>query len=439
MGAIQRYCVDSRQVRPGDCFVAIGGQRVDGHAYLSHAAQLGATSAWVSTTYEGPDFGLHLHRVNNPLIELQKLAQVKLKNSPARIIAVTGSVGKTTTKEFLRTLLAPVFRTAVTEGNQNSQLGLPLFVLNQLQGDEEVVVLEMGMSKRGELARLVSIAPPDIALLTAVSLAHAQNFSSLREIAAAKGEILSHPKTRIGIISADIEDLELLQATGSCRKETFSLRQLDSDWIAKELEPGLLQVRQPKDAPHLLGPLPITAPHFYHNLLGAVIVARNLGVSWEQIQASVTSLQLPPRRSERVVKGGVRFINDSYNAAPAAVVAALSSIELPSGEGRRIAVLGTMPELGAFSAACHREVGELALSTVDLLYCLGDETTAMQEIWLQRQREVFHFNDKDSLLRQLEADLQAEDVVLVKGANVLEMWEIIEQFQPRNVPQGVDL
>ena len=203
-GFVLGYKQDSRLVEEGDLFFAIQGEKVDGHVYLKEVAKKGALAAVVSAAYSGDDFGLRLFRVEDVRAALRRLAEQVHQQYPCRVIGVTGSVGKTTAKEFIAELLGGCFRVNKTPGNANSQVGMPLSLLNA-KGDEEVFVAEMGMSQPGEIARLVAIAPPEIALITKIASSHVAFFADgLQGIALAKGEILSSPKMRLSVMNAQV-------------------------------------------------------------------------------------------------------------------------------------------------------------------------------------------------------------------------------------------
>ena len=215
------FAVDSRLVKQGNLFFALKGAHVDGHQFLSAAAVNGAVAAVVNESYNGPDFGLLLIKVPDPLIALQELAKSVLQQRKSKIVAVTGSLGKTTTKDFITTLLKSKYSVSCSPGNSNSQIGLPLTILNHTDGAEDVLVLEMGMTHSGQIKQLLQIAPPDIAVMTTVALVHAGNFNSLEDIARAKAEVLTHPKTTLGVIPHDVLLYDEIRNTGTCQKISF--------------------------------------------------------------------------------------------------------------------------------------------------------------------------------------------------------------------------
>lgn len=408
-------CVDSRLLKGGDLFFACPGIKCDGHTFLAQAAQKGASAAVVSSTYHGESFGLPLIYVENPEKALQQLAKAILKSYKTKVVAITGSVGKTTTKGFLAHLLASSFRVAATPGNYNSQLGLPLTILNHLQEDTEIAVLEMGMTQAGHIASLVEIAPPDIAVITATALGHAENFDSLDAIGLAKAEILSHPKTQLGIIDCAISNYQVIAHSSRAPLISFGCDNKHADWTLVTGERSLLLMQHGAQVMDF-DPLLLPGKHNLHNFLAAAVAANSCGVSWSLIQESAKTLTLPEMRLQIEEHQGITFINDSYNALPVAVKAALDSLPAPKRAGRKIAVLGEMRELGKFSLECHLEVAEYALSRVDMLFCLGKGCAPIHDLWNKAGRSVFWTLEFSELVEQLNKSLHSDDVVLIKGS-----------------------
>jgi UDP-N-acetylmuramoyl-tripeptide--D-alanyl-D-alanine ligase len=410
---IKGYCIDSRVLQAGELFFALKGERVDGHAYLQEVQQKGALAAVVSRDYQGVVQGLPLLFVDDPLQALQELARAVLSRSSTRIVAITGSLGKTSTKEFTKILLAKKYCVAASPGNSNSQVGVPLTILNHSTGEEEVFVLEMGMTRPGQIARLVQIAPPEVSVLTTVALVHACDFDSLEDIAWAKAEIFSHPHTHLGILHRDIDNFDDLCHAGSCRKLSFSTTSPLADYGLDPSNPYMLQV---------------PGKHNMHNLLAAIAVARYFNISWDEIKQTIPSLALPDQRLQFVRHRDVLFLNDSYNAAELSVKAALESLPQPEGEGKKIAVLGSMLELGKFCHDCHQRVGEFALQYVEHMYCLGEECLPIYEIWKKAGRPVHFFKNRADLVACLRKDLRPHDIVLLKGSRAKELWKVLEEL-----------
>jgi len=431
---ISSFSIDSRTLVAGALFFAVKGEHTDGHFFIAEAAARGAVAAVVQKSYSG----LHpipLLPVTCPVQALQQLARQKIHEINPVVVAVTGSVGKTTTKGFIHTLLRPYRRVSSSAGNSNSQLGLPLAIANELQPEDEVMVLEMGMSQATEIALLVNIAPPDIAVVTAVELAHAENFSSLEAIAYAKAEILSHPRTKLAILSRDIRPFPLLFDHGSCKKISFSALENAQQADARIFmtPQGGMKVEWAKEVVQLPS-LPVIGRHNRHNFLAAALVARSLAITWEEIARQLPHLSTEKKRLEKAIIDGVLFIDDSYNACEASVKAALDACPAPLlPQGRRIAVLGDMLELGSFSHHCHCAVGDYALSRVDLLFCCGKQAKVIWEQWRKARRHAFWFDTLAPLIQLLHRLLLPGDVVLVKGSHGKQLWQLIDFFRDREL------
>lgn len=423
---VKGFSVDSRTLKSGELYIALKGEQVDGHQFLADVRAKGAIGALVSRHYTGTVEGLPLLHVDDPLNALQELAKQVLARRKALVIAISGSIGKTTTKEFTAAFLRTKYTVAASPGNNNSQIGIPLTILNHMKGDEDILVLEMGMTTPGNLARLVQIAPPEVAVLTNVALVHAQNFSSLEAIAWTKAELFSHAKTRLGILNRGIPDYAKIVNLGRSKKLSFSLSQPDADyWF--DHENHTLHANT-EDKIISLAHLKIPGKHNVNNVLAAAIIARHFNISWETINETIPLLKLPERRLEFIEKDEILFINDSYNASELSVKAALESLPTPEGEGRKIAVLGSMMELGKFSDECHQKVGEFALDHVDEVYCLGQECEPIYQVWQSAQKPVDLFLDRTELLKKLRSSLKPSDVVLLKGSRSKEMWKILEEI-----------
>lgn len=427
---ISGAAVDSRNVKPGNLFFALPGAKTDGHNFLSQAAAQGAAAAVVSKDYNGESFGLLLIKADDALEALQGFAKALIDQRKPRIVAVTGSVGKTTTKEFLSTLLRKKYRVASSPGNNNTQVGLPLTIINHASDRDEILVLEMGMTTKGHISKLVQIAPPEIAIITTVALAHAGNFTSLEDIAFAKAEIFSHSKTRLGILSKDIAAFEAISQIGAYRKISFSTKDASADYFLQAIPSHLEVITEGKI--HQLPLIEILGRHNLHNLLAAVTAARSCDMSWNEISSAMSELKLPERRLEKVEKNGITFINDSYNASILSMKAALESLPKPAKGCKTIAVLGEMPELGAFSEECHRELGEFSLKYVDLMLCLDQACQPIWQAWTQANREVNWYHQFDELSAAVWKMARPGDVVLIKGANFLKLWRILEESLKKN-------
>lgn len=421
---VEGICVDSRLAKPGDLFFALPGEKVDGHSYISQAASLGAIAAVVEKKYPLHHGTFPLIYVDDTLKALQMMAKNVLKQRNAKIVAITGSVGKTTTKDFTAALLKPYFRIASSPGNSNSQIGLPLTIMNHTNGDEQVLILEMGMTHPGQISELIKIAPPDIAIITTIALVHACNFESLEEIAAAKSEIFSHPKTKLGIVDKEFAEIS---RKGDFPKCTFSVTDNNADFFLYE-EHGFLHINENQKNVITLPLLPVVGSHNKHNFLAATAAARALGIDWNSIRSSMASLCLPECRLEIIKKHGATFVNDSYNASEKSLKAALSSLPPTLPGGKTIAVIGEMLELGKFSEKCHREVGEFSLNYVDVMFCLGKECWPIYDIWRSKGKPVEWKLSRSDVLESLRKQLNPGDVILLKGSRTNQLWKILEEI-----------
>ncbi|MFZ0565829.1 MAG: UDP-N-acetylmuramoyl-tripeptide--D-alanyl-D-alanine ligase [Chlamydiales bacterium] len=415
---VQGVAIDSRQVKKGDLFFALPGERVDGHCFIEEAALKGAAGVVVKEGYKGACFGLPKLFVSDVLPALQMLARKSLAKRSSKVVAITGSLGKTTTKDFATTLLSGSFHLFASPKSYNSQVTVPLSIL-MADETEDILVLEMAMSEPGQIARLVSIAPPDIAILTTVSLQHVCHFpGGLIDIAREKAAIFSHPKTGLGILNRDMPYFEEILSTGNNRKLCYSLSSSKADFFLEVKTNGA--TIHTKEGASLDFSLQLPMKAFYQNFLAAAVLAKTMGVSWEVIQKRAAHLKLPPQRFERVERGGIIFINDAYNANPDAMKAALESLPKPQPGGKTIAVLGDMNALGEHSKEGHATVAEAALSYVDLLFCLGSR-------WEGTQAKML-FGTRTELENMLKKTARPGDIVLLKGARQHALEELLEKF-----------
>ncbi len=413
------YQIDSRRVGEGELFFALKGERSDGHGHLREVKERGGVAAVVEKGYQGEDFGLELIRVENVVESLQGLARQFAEASKAVVVGVTGSMGKTTTKEFIATLLSGKMKVGKTEGSYNTKLTFPLTILN-MEGDEDVWVLEMGMSEPGDISRLLEIAAPDIGGVTNIAMAHVANFpGGVEEIAKGKGEIFSHPRTKRAIFYHGFTDFGV---EIGAEKVTFSLTERNADYFLAFGE-GKFVVDQ-RGVRVFQFELPFKQSHIVHNFLAAVSVAREMKLSWDEIERQVEKLQLPKMRFEQFEKEGILFINDAYNANPESMRAALSNLPEAKEGGKRIAVLGLMVELGPYSESSHREVGKIALVHVDHLLAFGEEAKGYCEVFEEGKKPAEYFDDHKKLAQRLKELMCPGDVVLVKGSRRVELERI---------------
>ncbi|MCI0381810.1 MAG: UDP-N-acetylmuramoyl-tripeptide--D-alanyl-D-alanine ligase [Chlamydiae bacterium] len=422
---IQGFSIDSRQVKPGEVFFAIKGNRVDGHQFIKEVAEKKAVGAVVSQDYKGENFGLELIFVPNVQDALQSLAKEILSKRREKIIAITGTTGKTTTKEFLSTLLEKKYRVAKTFSNSNSQLTFPLRILNLEKEDLDLLVLEMGMSMEGEILKLISIAPPDIALITKISLVHAKSFpEGIDGIARAKSEIFSLPVTKFVFLNK--QALIFYPDLISEKKVfTYSINDADADYYLVKEEKGFRVKENGATSPLFFPPFPQT--HLLENFLGGAAICRHLGMSWEEIFFEMQKLKPFYLRFETIYQSGVTYIQDCYNSNPESLRAALMNLPAPQKKwGKKIAALGSMTGFGKFSEQCHISMAKEALNYVDELLCIGLESLPMVEIFKNANRPAAFYSSLEEMKKELFRKVSEGDVVLIKGSNDHQMWKILE-------------
>jgi UDP-N-acetylmuramoyl-tripeptide--D-alanyl-D-alanine ligase len=389
------YSFDSRQCVLGDTFIALKGERVDGHTYLEMAAKNGAKMAIVSKEYTGDNFGLELIRVDSPLFEIQNRARQSIKERGAFVVAVTGSVGKTTTKEFISEILGRYYRVAKTLGNANTQISMPVAILNA-DPKAEVFVLEMGASEPGNLDALISVAPPDFAVLTHISHSHTEFFGDLDGVAKEKKKIFTSPNLKWGAAS--------VQTNVRGHKIVTYGPLGDYDFVVETL--------------------PFTAQHLIEDFLGAFAICSKIGLTKEQILAVAPDLKPYAHRFEKIEKKGIVFIDDSYNASLASFLAAFKA--LPITKGRRIGVIGEMREMGDYTKQAHQAVAKEALNYLDTVLCIGGECAPIVKIFKENNRPSILFQSKLELKKALFETIKEGDLVLLKGANSFKLWEMVD-------------
>lgn len=419
---------DSRLVVRDNLFFALKGGKTDGHLYLKDAAEKGAVAAVVRNDYDGPHFGITLLYVADPLDTLQQLARDVLAQQHCKVAAITGSVGKTTTKEFMYTILSGKYRTLRTPGNANSQIGLPLALLNGLAGDEEIVICEMGMTHPGNIQNLTRIAPPYLGIITGVEYVHACNFEGLAGIAEAKAEILTHPSTAFALVNSSVPNIDKILSKKHPKVFTFGAQGNDGYFKFETNPQGNLQVLHEGEILAGFPPLSLPGKHNATNFLIAAASGYLLGMQWDEIALRQPLLRLPERRLQFVEKNGVLYVNDSYNASLVAVKAALDSLPEPNGQGRKFAALGEMLELGELTEPHHRAVGEHALPLLDGIFCLGEGCRGITDVWKGSNKPCQLYMDQEDLIHALRNMLREGDVVLVKGSRLKQMWRVIDEI-----------
>jgi len=433
--------VDSRLVRPGEVFVALPGERTDGHAYVPEAIARGAGAVIVARPLADPDAlgDVTAVRVADPLAALGALATGWRRRFDPLVVGVTGSIAKTSTKEAVAAVLGRRFTTLRNEGNQNNEVGLPLTVL-RLRPEHEAAVLEMGMYVGGEIADLARIARPRIGVVTAIQAVHLSRIGSLQAIEQAKGELLEAlPSDGVAVLNADDPIVSRMGDRTVARAVTYGFAG-DADVGAEAVESlGLDGMRFMLRAAGTRRQvtIPVLGRLSVHNALAAAAVGVSAGLSVDEIAAGLAMGWAAPHRVEVVRLGAVTIVDDTYNASPRSVMAALDVLAgLP---GRRGAVLGEMLELGDASGEGHRDVGEAAARTVDWLMVVGAGAGAIAEgaeaAGLPRSA-IHRVHDTVAALAALPPRLRDGDVVLVKASRGIALEAVVDGLR-RELGDGV--
>ena len=430
--AVDTISTDSRTIKRGELFVALRGENYDGHNFVEATAIAGATGAIVDSIWEGnvPE-NFALIRAKDTLQAYQRLAANYRKSLPLSVIAITGSNGKTSTKDFAAAVLARRFQVTKTQGNFNNHVGLPRTILEASSRDE-VAVWEIGMNHPGEIAMLSRVAAPDVGIITNIGVAHIEFMGSREKIAEEKGAlaetvgadgtvILNADDPFSERIAAHTRGRVILAGTtaGTIRASEINQSGSATDFTILE---GAHRCR---------AQLPVPGLHMVQNALLAVAAGRVFGLSLEECAAGLVAAPLTKARLQVKEIRGVQFLDDSYNANPDSMKAALRTLVELDADGQRIAVLGEMRELGDESERAHREVGETAAGLkVDHLIAIGSVAASIAEAakqaGLQNSSTVTSTAEAAEILTEVAAP---GDLVLIKGSRLAHTEQVIDTFR----------
>jgi len=420
---------DTRTITPGDLFVALSGDKFDGHDYIHAALKAGACGALYSKDFEiAPDENQKmLIKVGDTLTALGEMARAYRRTLGATVIGITGSNGKTTTKEMTRHLLGGRLQAVASPASFNNFIGLPL-TLFKTDAATKVVVLEMGTNHPGEIARLAEIAQPDIGVITNVGRTHLEGLGSLEGVAAAKGELL-HALSRDGvaILNADDPSLMKMRSLVSCKVFTFGI-EAKADVFASRIErddSGLsfyvndsVRVR-----------LNVRGTHNVYNALAAISICRRLGLDLAHLAARFADFKLPPMRLEERKVRSATVINDAYNANPESMARAIEEFARRKAK-RKFFIFADMLELGESAVDLHAELGrKAALANFDFYWALGCKSRYALEAVSKSgvpSARVRHFETIDDLGRELNTALSEGDAALIKGSRAMGLERILE-------------
>lgn len=427
-GRSSRISTDSRDIQPGDIFWALPGERYDGHDFAADAVAKGAALVVCAGDRCA---GLNAPRlsVNDPLAAFGRLAHWHRKRHEALVIGVTGSVGKTTTKELIHSALSVQYQGLKSPGNFNNLVGLPKGLL-ELTLDHEFLVCEMGASREGDIRALAEIAAPEIGVITAIGPAHLASFGSLEAILRGKGELFAAlPDTGFAVLPGDVPYASQLAAMANCRVIRVGTEP-QNELRACDVVATASEVSFTVDGERFIVAVP--GPGLLTNALSAIAIGREIGIPLEALSAGLEDFRpLPGRGAVRQI-GGWHVIDDCYNASPLAVAAACQRLAMYHTErpGRKFAVLGDMRELGSTAAAEHREIGRLLASLpLDGVLAYGEHARSIAEGALRggwTAGRIVATESLDVLQLVLECWLAPGDALLIKGSRAMQMERVID-------------
>jgi len=440
---IHAVAIDSRQVQPGDLFIALRGERTDGHNFVRDAFARGAVAALIEQDAPAECDAIDLRpgaapvtqvslpvclRVDNALKALQDLSGWWRGKFKIRAIGITGSVGKTSTKELAWTVLSRRFRTLRSEANLNNEIGVPLTLL-QLEPSHQRIVLEMGMYARGEIARLCELARPVVGVVTNIGPVHLERLGSLEAIAAAKSELIEAlPRDGVAILNYDEPPVREMAPKSKARVMFYGLDSRADLWADEIESEGIegISFEMHYNGESLRVHVPLLGRHSVHTALRAAAVGLAEGMRWDDILSGLQDQQAQIRLVAVPGPQGSTILDDTYNASPASTIAALNL--LAELDGRKMAVLGDMLELGSYEEEGHKLVGRRAMDVADVLICVGSLGRMIGEEALSLGMDperVCLCSDNQAAIECLLRGIQPGDYVLIKGSRGLQMEEIV--------------
>lgn len=423
---ITNVSTDSRAIAEGDLFFALQGEKFDGHQFVGGAVEQGAVCCVVKKGEPIPN-GLPCILVDDTSAALRDFAEGYRERFRIPVIGITGSVGKTSTKEMIASVLTQSYRTHMTKGNFNNEIGLPLTVF-KLMREDEMMVLEMGMSAFGEISRLTKIAKPDTAVITNIGVSHIEHLGSREGIRQAKFEILEGLSMDGAVILNGDDDL-LWAAGGDIEYETlyYGIENENADLVAYNIrtysDSSTFSCRIDGEEFNFVVDVP--GIHHIYNALAAILVGLRYNVAIDDIQKGVRAFAPTGLRQTVIDLPDYKIIRDCYNASPASMKSGLSVLALMPTQGRRIACLADMLELGEISKSAHEQVGALVVENqVDCLIAVGKDAKYIADGAKKagmKEKNIHYFEHRKELIEQLGSILKKNDVILIKGSRGMKM------------------
>ena len=431
--------LDSRLLKEGYVFIATKGEKVDGHKFIPSVFEKGALAVIcedVPQEITGPCI-----QVENSFTALKQLAAFYRQQLDITVVGITGSVGKTSTKEFVAGVLETKYQVWKTQGNFNNEVGLPLTVL-QLRDKHEIAVLEMGISDFGEMHRLSEIAKPDICVLTNIGQCHLEFLGDRDGVLKAKTEIFDflNPNGMI-FVNGDDDKLVTLKEKWKDRLICFGRNQSNDVYAINEVSKGLLgSTMDIVGAMEVEGAqIPLPGEHMVLNALAAAAVAKHLKLSLDEIKQGIKTVKAVSGRSNLIPYEDFVLIDDCYNANPVSMKSAVDLLQ--SANGRKVAVLGDMFELGEEEEKLHYEVGEYAKNKVDVLICVGKLAKKIYQGALadnKANQNLLYLSDKEEVYKHLKEIIKPQDTILLKASHGMGFADIVSWFERNYLKQETD-
>ena len=427
--------IDSRLVKAGYIFIATKGEHVDGHSFIEKVYEMGALGVICEKAPDAPKGAYIL--VKDSFQALEALAEYYRTQLSIKVVGITGSVGKTSTKEFIASVCSKGFRTLKTRGNYNNEVGLPLTVL-RIRSDCEVAVLEMGISDFGEMHRLSKVAKPDICVITNIGQCHLENLGTRDGILKAKTEIFDFLDLH-GRVCLNGDDDKLCTITSVHGRQPlfFGMDSKNavyaSDYQNKGLEGSAITIHCKEEAQESVfsAVIPLPGEHMVYNALAATAVGTLLGLTKEQIQEGIRDVQPVNGRDHVIHAGSITIIDDCYNANPVSMKAGIDLLA-QAADSRKIAILGDMFELGVNEKELHAEVGAYAAQKgIDVIICVGTLCKCLYDGVKKAENTdcmAYYFEDKESMLEKVHELIGDGDTVLVKASHGMHFEEVIEKL-----------
>lgn len=427
---IHGFNQDSRMIKPNDMYIPIIGERLDGHKFIQSAFDNGACAILTSQMCEYKD--KIVIYVEDTVVALQQMARYLRQHRNIKVVGITGSVGKTSTKDMVYSVVSKKYKTLKTLGNYNNEIGLPLTILRHY--DEEVLILEMGMNHMREMALLSSIALPDIGAITNVGTAHIGELGSRDNILKAKMEIIEGMQDNsVLVINQDNDMLKTVQVE-RLQVERIGLHDKNCHYLGANVilheNNSEFDIVHDGIKKHVL--VPVQGEHFVYNALIAIAIGVHLDIDLDLCIEGVQEFELTKNRMDSIVlKDHITLIDGTYNASEDSMK---SSIDVLANYARRkIAILADMLEMGKFSKELHASVGNyVAKKNIDILIVVGNDAKYILEAARnQGMKEVYYCKDNQEVLQYVKRLLQKEDVVLLKGSNGMNLKEVVENIKEK--------